>query len=181
MCGPLAIPVAMMVTTAVAGAVTYVGQEQAAKNQARYQDASYREGARIAREDFNLKVEAETRRRLEENELKAQQKQNIQVQAAKARATAVTEAGEANVSGLSIENLLADFDNQEAASIASLDRSGTFRDRQFTLNVASHRATADNYLTNLRGRPVTRPNLFASVLSTAGAVGNTYAGTRGLT
>lgn len=178
MCNPA---LALVVLSVAATAATTYGQMEAADAQNKFQKATVKEGSKIAREDFDTKIEAESRRQLEEREARSQQTQAVKTETAKARSSAEVAAGESNVGGLSIESLLADFDTQEAANLGSISRSGSFSTRQFDLSARSHRATANNYLTNLRGRPAARPNLLAAAIGGAGAAGQTYANTRGLT
>lgn len=70
--------------------------------------------------------------------------QNIQKGAAKAKATAAVSAGESGVSGISVEQLLADFDRTSAFQTEGVKRNLDFIKGQTATDIEALRAQAAN-------------------------------------
>lgn len=131
--GPLATPqferhwvfttiaVISVVLSIASAAVSYMQQQQAAEANARNQkaqmdaqDAAIKENAALANRAYMEKSKALQDRQSEMDAAAVAEEQDVSLQAAQARSTAVTAAGEAGVSGLSVNALLDDYTGQEA-------------------------------------------------------------------
>lgn len=125
-----AIPVALAATSLAVGAasavVSYEGQQSAAKSQTDYeQNLAQQKNLQFTQQSDQLREQQG-----QEALARAQQVQNIHQQSAAAIATAATSAGEGGVSGLSVQNLLADFQGQEANYASRTNEQGKLVDAQ---------------------------------------------------
>lgn len=167
MCDPAT---AVMAIIAVAGATaSYVGAEQTAKSQNRYAKAQAKEGEKLAHENFRLQNEAESERTNQEREAQAAETLDIQRDHAKARATARVASAEGGVSGLSVDALLAEFNQQESEELGALSRNAYFGERQSRLRRMGYRAEANQNIGRTRFAPINRPNQAAYAAQVAGA------------
>ncbi len=153
---------ALIATSLIVGAASqysqYEGQKQQAKGQYRYAKAAAEEGQALAKQNFQIANAQESERQREEDEAASQQTTQVRKEAAQARSTARVAAGEAGVSGLSVDALLADFDRQEAASTNSINRNRELSMRQSGFTKLGIRANGMNQLSNTRFRPIAKPS-----------------------
>lgn len=178
MCEPATLAMALtglsIVTSAASGVVNYMGQARQAATQAAYQqqlvqsrDEQITENNQLANESFLQQARQVNYRLQEEDEKASQDIQQVQREAAQARATARVSAGEAGVSGLSVENLFADFYRQEAAYRDSVRRNRQFGRLQAKEDIKGLRAQAQGRIASLRPylpEPVVRPNFMGTAL-----------------
>jgi len=159
--GQAALGTALVGSTIASPILSIRGQQQAAKAQAtaqrRQTQAEYKRlGQAQTAERINQRFEAEER---------AKEQMQAVIQAQKARATARTVAGESNVAGVSIDNLLADFSRQEA-----IFRFGLQRQKEQMGIVRELRMNDSNlgsYNTALSiNQPIARPNYAGALTST---------------
>jgi len=103
-----------------AASATYVAQQQAAENQARSQrqmveaqNETIRQNSALANAAYINDTKQLQNRQAEEAAAAAAREHGVQIEAAKTVSTATTAAGEAGVSGLSVNALLTDYTRQE--------------------------------------------------------------------
>ncbi len=178
MCEPATISLALgglaIATSAATGIVSYVGQSQQAAAQAAYQsqvaqvqNQQILENARLANESFLRQSEQENLRQQQEGEKAGQEIQQTQIEAAQARARARVAAGEAGVSGLSVDSLFADFYRQEDVFRESVRRNQDFSRLQSQENIKGFRAQAQGRIASIRPyvpEPVVRPSFLGTAL-----------------
>ncbi|MBW9073294.1 virion core protein, T7 gp14 family [Agrobacterium deltaense] len=110
MCDPITMVAAALGT---AQTVTgYIGERQAAAAQ----NAMVRENQKAANANLVREYADVQTRQIQEEDAAAVQKQDISREARAARATTMAAAGEAGVSGLSVDALLADVYGKEATA-----------------------------------------------------------------
>ncbi len=118
MCLPVVMAAATFAISAASAVIGYQQQNIAAKNQT-LQHHINKENARKAFEDKNTDLGI---RQSQEMEAAAAQKFDTALDARKAQATVRTAAGEAGVSGLSVDALLRDFAGREARHNDRIDQ-----------------------------------------------------------
>lgn len=119
MCAPVAMAIASFAIGAAQTVVGFMGEQAAADAQNQY----YAENAKAARQATVNQYAHQQNRIIQERRAASQEKQNATVDALKARATAKTAAGEAGVSGLSVDALVQDFYAQEGRYSNSIDNN----------------------------------------------------------
>ena len=178
MCEPATISLALgglaIVTSAATGIASYVGQSRQAQADAAYQtqlaqarNQEILENARLANEAYLRQSEQLNLRQQQESEQASQNIQKGQIDAAKQRATARVAAGEAGVSGLSVESLFADYYRQEDVFKESVRRNREFSHLQAEEDKKGFRAQAEGRIAQVRpylAQPVTHPSLMGTVL-----------------
>lgn len=169
MCGPAAIPIAALVISAVGTGAAYYSADQQAKQEHDFNSASINEGSKLARQSFDLEQQQLQEQQRQDDEAASQKDQQIQKEAAQAKATARVAAGEAGVAGLSVDSLLADFDNQEAISRGALKRQSEWTRSQRRVDQLGSRAGQMQHLSGLRRAPSMGPSLAVAGLQIAGA------------
>ncbi len=154
---------------AIAGlAIQYQGQQKQASSEFSYREATRKEGESLAKHSFFNQIHLEQTQQSEEDEAASSEQIQIQREGAQARATARVAAGEAGVSGLSVDALLADFDRQEAEYSGSIQRTREFSARQSAYNLASMRANGMSQIASTRYAPIARPSAVEYGLAGAG-------------
>jgi hypothetical protein len=178
MCNPatavLALGALSIVTSAATGIIQYVGQRQQADAQAQYQAAlmqarnqEIQDNMALANESFLQQSQQLHLRDQQEDESASQDIQKVQIEAAKARATARVAAGEAGVSGLSVDSLLADFYRQEDVFRESVRRNRQLGRLQTKEDIKGLRAQAQGRVASVRPytpEPIVRPNFLGTGL-----------------
>ena len=127
--GPTAFLSSLALTTAGAG-LDYLGQSQAASAQ----DRVYRQNQRAARAAFNESSAQENIRLGQEQEAAAQKVQATRRELLQTTGRARVAAGEAGVSGLSVDALLADYGRQSAFYNESVRRNLAFTQQSTASN-----------------------------------------------
>jgi hypothetical protein len=158
-CDATALVAASLIVGTASQVAQYQGQQQQARQQYRYAKAAAEEGQAAAKQNFQIANAQESERQREEAEASSQQISQIRKQAAEARSTARVAAGEAGVSGLSVDALLADFDRQEATSVNAVNRNRELSLRQSGFTRLGIRANGMNELSSTRFKPIARPSL----------------------
>jgi hypothetical protein len=159
LCDATALVAASLIVGTASQVAQYQGQQAQAKQQYRYAKAAAEEGQALAKQNFQIANAQESELQREEQEAASQQITQVRKQAAQARSTARVAAGEAGVSGLSVDALLADFDRQEAASVNNINRNRELSLRQSGFTRMGIRANGMNQLSSTRFRPIARPSL----------------------
>lgn len=152
-------------TTAIgvaSSAANFIGQRRMARQQARYQArAAEAERQRAMQEQSALRL-----RQAQEQEAANREMAEVALKSREALARTRTSAGEAGVSGSSVEMLLDDYTRQEAAYRIGITRQQEMRDVQTGLAL-----TDAGYRTQMRqidiNRPIDRPSFLTGALSIA--------------
>jgi len=155
-------PVTLTTLAVVSGATQYVGQRRMARQQARYQArAAEAERQRAMQEQSAMRI-----RQAQEQEAANRELSDVSLKAREALAKARTSAGEAGVSGASVEMLLDDYTRQEAAYRIGITRQRELQDVQTGLAL-----TDAGYRTQMRqidiNRPINKPSFLTAAATTA--------------
>lgn len=151
---------AALIISAVSAVATYATQDQQARSQARFQTAnSMAEADRSKTEMLQIR-----QKQAVDTEARSLELAKVSKEAKKQRSTAVTTAGEANVSGNSVDALINDYAAQEAA-IYSQTRRQAELDNLFTeQQLAASRAGSVANQARINA-PINRPSALAAALS----------------
>jgi len=133
MCEPATMMAISTGLSVAMGGMQMMGQQQRAQAQA---DAQARQIAN-ARQAFVNDTAALQERRLQESAAASQQMREQQRKAVRARATARTEAGEAGVSGLSVDALQRDFYSRELNYLSAVRQNYDNTSRQIDRQLES--------------------------------------------
>ncbi|QFP93683.1 internal virion protein [Ralstonia phage P-PSG-11-1] len=125
MCGPAAIPIAMLVITGASTAASISAQQQQQKAQDSFNQREYENKMTAYRGNL---ANIEVQRNQAQDDAAAQKQQN-DMAAQRATATATTAAGEAGVSGTSVDALLRDLAGQAAYDNTNVDENYLRQDR----------------------------------------------------
>ncbi len=167
MCEPLsaaAIAKISIASSIASTGLSLMAQRQQAKAQkASQKAAAQRENARYRREAGAMRL-----REAQEDLALSREIQESTTKARAARATAVVAAGEAGVSGLSVEALLDDYTRQEADYRFSLNEQNrlTGINNQLELEEAGFRSQANLIRIN---QPIKKPDYLGSMVNLAGS------------
>lgn len=115
--GATAMAVAQFAISAASTVAGFVQQQ----NEADAQNERYRDNALAANKAAATKYASQQNRALQERKAAGQEQEKLQTQGLKARSTAEVAAGQAGVTGLSVDALLADFYGQEGRHERTLD------------------------------------------------------------
>lgn len=143
-------------------ATSFIGQRRMARQQARYQArAAEAERQRAMQEQSALRL-----RQAQEQEAANREMAEVALKSREALARTRTSAGEAGVSGSSVEMLLDDYTRQEAAYRIGITRQQEMRDVQTGLAL-----TDAGYRTQMRqieiNKPIDKPSFLTGALSIA--------------
>ena len=174
MCEPTTITAATMMkislaTTLASTAMSVMAQQQAAQSQADAQKAaSKRENERYLREASAMRL-----KEAQEDLVMTRDIQESQKKANAARSTATVAAGEAGISGLSVDALMNDYTRQEADYRFSVSEQSrlTGINNQLQLSEAGFRST--NNLIKIN-KPIQQPNYLGSMVNLAGSTMTIY-------
>jgi hypothetical protein len=150
MCYAAAIPVVTLLISAAATTYTVYDQNQAVKAENKAREIGAESAAQSGRNQFS-----DVNRRLQqEQEAALNRKVENAKRAAEARATARTSSGQAGVSGLSVDSLLADFYHQEASYRFATDTNLGYFQEQTRRDLEGIRAGTESRVNSLRPEPV---------------------------
>lgn len=172
-----AVLTAASMAISTVGAVTqYMGQQAAADAQAQHQTnvmARTQENAEAAR---RLEVMQIDRRIEEERDGASQKLQQNSIEAAKARSRARVSSGEAGVSGLSVDALMADFSRQESVYRegvrGNLDRFTDQAQMEKRGSKAKQQSRVNGAFSQMR--PVSRPSFLQPAMQIGSAGIDSY-------
>lgn len=117
MCDPMTLAIASFGIGAAQSIASYGQQKQQAERQNQY----YQDNAAAANKALVNTYAGQQNQQLQERNASSQKLFEGQIKAAEGRATAVTSAGEAGVSGLSVDALLGDFYARESRNKDAID------------------------------------------------------------
>lgn len=159
MCDPVSITLGV-VTAALgtAGAVAgYQQQNAAAAANVQYQEETIRqrnlEQERVYQEALRAQQDQayQINNRLDQEQVKAsQEKQAKSIEAAKAQATARASAASAGVAGLSINDLLSDYDAQAGRYLDAVDLETKYAREQSRFDLKSSRAQLQSQVNSIK-------------------------------
>lgn len=165
------------------GAVTsFVGQMQAANAQAEHQANVMEQTQENARRSHLLEIDQINKRIEQERAAASQSLTENAVEAAKARSTARVSAGEAGVSGISVDALMADFNRQEAVYRHGVRENLLRTTDQLQLEKKASGARRQSRINSAFSsqRPVQRPSFLQPALAIGGAGVDYFRQTRNL-
>lgn len=171
MCPPVmaTLAAASPYITAATAAVTAVTGYQGAKTQARYQE-QLGVNANIAASQQATQANLREVQARASEALKLSDKLR---ESRRAEAVAVAAAGEAGVGGLSVDNLIANFERNRSRYRDISEQQDTFRQQELSFQKDNINATRDSRLAEAR-RPIDN-SYIGQALSIAGSAGSQYA------
>ena len=154
--------IGLAVSAATQGA-SYAAEASAAEQQNRL----YRENAMRTNENARQQMFDTQQRMVQEQEAGAAEKIDTMREAREARATAEAAAGEANVSGLSVEALMREFSGREASFNDRVDQNTDWSMRQLNNEMRGIRANAEDRINSVQR--AAKPSFFDAGLRITGA------------
>ncbi len=175
-CEPTTLMGAALTLSAAGTGISLVGQKQQADAQEEYQKqlaASNVESAQIESENVRSQ-------QAQANEQNSREAFNAALANRKARATAKVAAGEAGVTGNSVDALMQEFQMEEGRYKEALFRQKALTDVSANQNIEAIRRGADANNLSMN-TPISQPNYLAAALNfgaNAAATGLAYRGTQ---
>ena len=171
MCDPVTATMVVM-STAQAG-MSIKAQTEAAKQQASAQSAaSERESIR-----FRQEMTARRAKEAQDNKIAANEVQNIVEKTRKAKATARVSASEAGVTGQSVQQLLDDFERQEAQAMFAINEQQSMGQVNTMLQDQNAIFGSANKLAQIN-QPIEQPDYLGAAMNLAGSAMSIYKGTQ---
>ncbi len=171
MCDPVTATMVVM-STAQAG-MSIKAQTEAAKQQANAQSAaSERESIR-----FRQEMTARRIKEAQDNKIAANEVQNIVEKTRKAKATARVSASEAGVTGQSVQQLLDDFERQEAQAMFAISEQQSMGRVNTMLQDQNAIFGSVNKLGQIN-QPIEQPDYLGAAMNLAGSAMSIYKGTQ---
>jgi hypothetical protein len=163
-------PVTMMAAAlgALQTGMEFIGAQQ----QAKQQNAMVRQNQRAANENLVREYADVQTRQIQEEDAAAAQKQDLSREARAARATTMAAAGEAGVSGLSVDALLADVYGKEATAKDRISQNTGFTTANLTREMDGLKAKAKDRINSMPW--ASGPSPFAAALKIGGIGLNSY-------
>lgn len=161
MCSPtLAIAGISAGISAVSTGMQYAGARQQAKQQAELQ----RQSIAFAQRKAAMQVTAAQLERQQQVEAVAQEKGKVAARGEAARSRAVVAAGEAGVSGLSVQALMDDYIRQQAGQVAALTTQDKLYAMRHGLNLQQLAMASEQEIRGL-SKPIEKPSALRAGLS----------------
>ena len=168
MCGPAAIPIAMLAITAVSTVASIAAQQQQYSAQQDFNQRQYDSSMTAYRHNLaNLEVQ-----RNQARDDATEQVQQNSLAAMRAQATARVAAGEAGVSGLSVDALLRDLAGQAAYDNTSVEENYLRQDR--AINAKREQVYGDTVSQINQLRPAMSPDYLGAGLRIGQATASSY-------
>ena len=179
MCDPATLAATTLIIGATSSISSYVGQAQAAQAQVSYQsqlevarNQQIQENAQIANASLRNEYTLEGQRQLQDSAKASQDIQQESTAALKAKATAQVSVGEAGVEGLSVDQLMEDFDRQEGQYRDSVTNNREMSAAQSQMNMTAMQAQAQGQIASIRPyvpSPVVQPSFLTPLLQIGGS------------
>lgn len=164
MCGPLAIPLVTLAITAVGTAASISQQQSQARSTANAQNEFNRQQEKNALTARNQNLSAlEAERAAALGDTREQINQN-QIALRKAQATARVSAGEAGVSGLSVDALLRDLGGQAGYDNATATENYLRQNADINARRENAQIGAVNSVTSIRNPQIQAPDYLGGAL-----------------
>ena len=165
-------------TTIVSGIGTpiysYFAQQDAARQQSAYQNSMYAANKQIAEQSILSQYADVAMRQQQESEKASQEMSIIAAQAREARATALTSSMESGVSGLSVDNLMADYFRKESNALMTTQKQLKNTLFQFERTKEGLGAEYQARVLGMTPQPVEYPSIVATGLRAGGAAASIY-------
>ena len=177
MCFALAPLAAAGISAGVGAAqagLSYIGQNQAASAQEDYQRALHEQNSEIATQNFFNQSRLLNTRRIQERQRAFQEISQVQSDSVRSQSLLAVSAGEAGVSGASVNDLMRDFQQQEADFITDVRLNERFAEAQLSEDQLSIQSNTRSRIAQTIPRPVTRPNFGNLLIGVAGAGLNAF-------
>jgi len=159
MCSPQAFMVSL---ASIQGAVQFAGQQRQAKQQAELQ----RQSIAFAERKAAMQVTATQLERQQQVEAVAQEKGKVAARGEAAGSRAVVAAGEAGVSGLSVQALMDDYIRQQAGQVAALTSQDKLYALRHGLNLQQLAMASEQEIRGL-SKPIEYPSVLGAVIGSA--------------
>ena len=187
MCAPAVFAIGSLVVGLASSALQYVGAQQAANQQASYQNQMIgMEYQRAAQEQQQLLLKNQQEqaslrlRQAQEKEAATRELAKVSMEARAASSRAVVAAGEAGVTGLSVDALLGEIRRQELGYFETTTRQGQMRDSYYDqsltnmttglgMNLETSRL-ASQMNVNQINRPIQKPSFASFMINNTSAV-----------
>jgi hypothetical protein len=173
-----------VVLTAASTAYSLYAQSQQTAAQNKYQQRLAENRDKEIESNYELSVASANRqyrdlqeRQQQESEAAAQKLQAGAVEGGEARSRALTAAGEAGVSGLSVNALLSDFMGQEAKYRESVKTNAGYANDQLRQEMEGVNAQASGRIASISPyvkQPVETPNYFGGAMRVGGSALDAY-------
>lgn len=157
-----------MAITAITSAVSINAQQKNAKAQLEYQKQVQEQTEESAKQSQIDQTKQLNLGLIQEQTATADEAASINKEKLKAIGRGRTAAGESGVSGVSLENLMADFNRQESSYIDSLKYNTEMSAEKMNANAMGVHAKAGSRINIARGKPVSRPDIYSEALSIGG-------------
>jgi hypothetical protein len=172
--GASAIALAGLIIGAATTTYSTIEQDKTVKAQNRINQQAADEGAALASEAFKDQANSARLRDSQEAEAAAKDKFENSKAAAQARETARVSAGEAGVSGVSVDNLIADYYKQELGYTDAVNRNLEFSQDQTTSELKGLRSGAIDRSIASKRPLINRPSYLAAGASIANNALSSY-------
>jgi hypothetical protein len=174
MCSYGAVAVAGLVLAVATTAYTTYDTDQTVKAQNHINQQAADEGAALANESFKQQAGQARLKDAQEAEAASQEKFQSAKAAAQARETERVSSGEAGVSGVSVDNLIADFYRQEASYSGAINRNLDLGQGQTDQELQGLRSGALDRAIALKRPTLQRPSYLAAGVTATGQALDTY-------
>jgi hypothetical protein len=163
-----AVIAASVIASVAAPIMSHVGQQQAAADQAAYQQKMFDMNKEIADQALASQYAGITQRQAEEQRKAAMEMQAISSQAAQARAIAGASAAEGGVQGLSVDMLMNDYFRREYGFMEATQQQ--LRGTMFQLEQSKEAARSEyeGRVMGMTPQPVNYPSLLATGIGVVG-------------
>lgn len=166
MCDPVTI---MAVVGASSAVSSHIGQRQAASAQTRYQQSLMAaERERQQQAETNLRL-----RQQDEQEARSRELAKVSQEASAMASRNITAAGEAGISGASVDALLAEGTRRELDFYESMTRQGQLQSTAYSREIEAGRQGSAMKMLDIN-RPVSKPSFANLAIDLAGAGMQTY-------
>lgn len=164
------VSAAMFLVSAGSSVAKFAGEKQVADGQTAAYDQNYQNSLAAARDS----QQQLTLRQMQEQEATAQKDHKMVVDQAKAEAAASVSAAGANVSGLSVDNLIGDVRRQTTQNRTNNQRNWEMTAQQLQTEKDATNTTAQSRINSMQ--PGTDPSPLGLVIDIAGAGVKSFAG-----
>ncbi len=168
MCDPITLAVSSFAIGAAQTVAGYIGESQ----QAKMQNQMVRENQKAANANLVREYADTQKRQIQEEDAASVQKQDIAREARAARATSMVAAGEAGVSGLSVDALIADVYGKEATAKDRISQNTGFTVDNLKSEMNGFKAKAQDRINSIPW--ANGPSPFAAALKIGGSALGSY-------
>lgn len=153
------------VTMAALQVASGIAEYSEASAQASAQQARYNQNRLAASQARDLKIQSLNQRLIQESEAAADEKQKLAIQALEASERAKVAAGEAGITGSSVDMLINDYEAQKLRGISTINTNIENTEKQIELEKLGASAEAESRINAIRqGR---QPSFLAAAVGTA--------------